>query len=944
MLFSRRAKTNRQPSRKANRVALQLETLEDRAVPATVMNSLDSGPGSLRDAIMDANTTPGADTITFHRSVRSITLDDEIRISDDVTIQGSRRLQISGGGDSRIFNIESGTVSISYLRIVNGLADETAPDFAGFGGAILNQDGADLTLNRVEFLNNLAQGDSSVVDHPVGGYLFTGVGAGGAISNMGTLTVSNSTFRYNEANGGDGSAGAFFTLLNGATPSFPGMGVGGAIHNIASAEIYDTRFYNNSARGGDGASGSYASLGLGGAVYNDSSMIVDNGLFLRNQARGGNDSTSNIHNGHGIGGALASGTTPLFTGRLASLTVTDSSFYRNLAQGGDRNEIVPVEPIGPLGISDLPSTGFGGAVFVFQGQAHISDSQVHTNQTVGGQGATGQDGGPAFGGGISVYHFNGSPAPGIGLLDTTIENTVISRNFARGGNAGAGGDGGIAHGGGISSGKFGSLFAEIFGSTTSLTLTDSLVARNQAAGGRGVVGGHGIGGGISNDVDSVLDITDSTVSYNRAVGGRGLLRGTNGLGIHGGIFSRLVFDIDSDSELRRNTSSVGREREFHVTGGGDVPTGLGLPNPTTGVFPITEHNGTGNATFVGNYTLDDTPFEILGITSTQMVTFPGDVTPTVVPRTLTFRNVGPNNFVAANGDILSMDYGRGPAGLGITTLTPNLDAGNNFDGTFTAVFLAEFTPRLGESTGRYANVNGGSFMMTATINEPVALVPDLIENSNPALGEFFTVDVTYTWEGNGWLSFGHRVPFAINGGGSTLDGFPLPTGPGGNYVQDGVVNALRHISTGTATYLGEHTMTNGVFEALQITSTQLGGAAPLTIDFQSGPDPLAFTSVVDGSVLALTYGNPGTGPSGVVTLTFEGLRPGDNVPLFSAVFVAEFNAVPGDSDGKFDNLSGGSFIMVARTVEPLALENFNGTGRTDVFDYTWKGNGWLTFN
>ncbi len=37
-----------------------------RAATFTVLNTNDSGPGSLRQAILDANATPGADTIAFN--------------------------------------------------------------------------------------------------------------------------------------------------------------------------------------------------------------------------------------------------------------------------------------------------------------------------------------------------------------------------------------------------------------------------------------------------------------------------------------------------------------------------------------------------------------------------------------------------------------------------------------------------------------------------------------------------------------------------------------------------------------------------------------------------------------------------------------------------------------------------------------------------------------
>src|SRR6266567_1183623 len=45
----------------------RLDVLEDRSLPSTfsVLNLLDSGPGSLRQAVLDANAQPGADVIRF---------------------------------------------------------------------------------------------------------------------------------------------------------------------------------------------------------------------------------------------------------------------------------------------------------------------------------------------------------------------------------------------------------------------------------------------------------------------------------------------------------------------------------------------------------------------------------------------------------------------------------------------------------------------------------------------------------------------------------------------------------------------------------------------------------------------------------------------------------------------------------------------------------------
>src|SRR5262245_7156382 len=64
----RRERNHRRPgSHRAARHRPNLEVLEDRTVPSTfaVLNLADEGDGSLRQAVLDANTLPGADTIRF---------------------------------------------------------------------------------------------------------------------------------------------------------------------------------------------------------------------------------------------------------------------------------------------------------------------------------------------------------------------------------------------------------------------------------------------------------------------------------------------------------------------------------------------------------------------------------------------------------------------------------------------------------------------------------------------------------------------------------------------------------------------------------------------------------------------------------------------------------------------------------------------------------------
>ncbi len=70
MLFSpfRQRPKSREPQRKRATLRLAVEQLEDRTVPSTfeVLNLNDSGAGSLRQAILDANGAPGADLINFN--------------------------------------------------------------------------------------------------------------------------------------------------------------------------------------------------------------------------------------------------------------------------------------------------------------------------------------------------------------------------------------------------------------------------------------------------------------------------------------------------------------------------------------------------------------------------------------------------------------------------------------------------------------------------------------------------------------------------------------------------------------------------------------------------------------------------------------------------------------------------------------------------------------
>ena len=208
---SRRSVPPAPRSSRGNAPRLRIEALEDRTVPSTftVENLADSGPGSLRQAVLDANDIPGADLIRFAPAARdgTITLTSgQLSITDDLILDGPgvQRLTISGNDASRVFSVSGSAtdVEIRDLTIANGRAtDATVAGPSGpvtLGGALLNT-GARVVLFHVTMANNQALG---------------AIAQGGAIANVfgASLVVTDSTFTGNRAAGTlFGSAGAILS-------------------------------------------------------------------------------------------------------------------------------------------------------------------------------------------------------------------------------------------------------------------------------------------------------------------------------------------------------------------------------------------------------------------------------------------------------------------------------------------------------------------------------------------------------------------------------------------------------------------------------------------------------------------------------------------------------------------------------------------------------------
>jgi hypothetical protein len=264
--FLPRRDARRRPGSRPPGLVPRVRLLEDRTLPSTfvVMNLLDSGPGSLRDAVQKANAHPGADTIVFQRGLTgTITLTSgELAITDTLVIKapGATTLAVSGDGMSRVFDVASGTpVAISGLTIENGVAVQ--------GGGIDNF--GTLSLTDCTVFNNQAVGGSGTSTTP------NAANGGGIANEVGaSLTLTDSLLTKNVAAASTGD------------DSF-----GGAVLNLGSTTATGCTFANNQVTGGSSTtyySGSYGgainSFGFGPSELYNSRLTVSGCTFSGNQA------------------------------------------------------------------------------------------------------------------------------------------------------------------------------------------------------------------------------------------------------------------------------------------------------------------------------------------------------------------------------------------------------------------------------------------------------------------------------------------------------------------------------------------------------------------------------------------------------------------------------------------------------------------------------------
>lgn len=324
-----------------------------RAVGFTVTKTADTADGacnvdcSLREAIIAANNTTGADTISLPVGTYTLTraganenasATGDLDITSPITIngtgKGSKIIQAgttAGSGIDRVFHIVSGSLALDDVTIRNGRAPNGAngsqcgpigpcPDAAdgkagSNGGGILSN--GTLTLSRVSMKDNWAGtgGKAGNLVCTLGGSQCNNNGgdggSGGGIFSTGALTVSNSTFTGNRAGKGGAAGSESCSVVCNSTP---GIGRdGGAIFNggTSPVTITNSSFTENSGDTGLSCNPGDLCFAHGGAILNKpgSTLTITKSRFLSNTAS--------------AGGAIDS--------RNATLTITGSTFLGNFA-------------------------------------------------------------------------------------------------------------------------------------------------------------------------------------------------------------------------------------------------------------------------------------------------------------------------------------------------------------------------------------------------------------------------------------------------------------------------------------------------------------------------------------------------------------------------------------------------------------------------------------
>ena len=380
------------------------------AATFNVTTNADSGPGSLRQALIDAGDNAEADVIELSAiSGQTIALTSGALYSgfDEITVNGAG-VTINAGGDSRVIESYSSDLTLNDLTITGGNADiEQRGGGVGPGGGIYIIT-ADLTLNNTMVTGNIAGregGGISVVgydsnvtinDSVISGNTGSKYGGGlFAYTGYGDISITGSTISGNSVEGGGlqppppdpgpNNTGSNLAQRLAARlkdpeqrpaalqgePGGGGQGGGGMLlNNFGNVEIIDSTISGNSAAFGAGLTAVTSDFGF---------VTVEGSTFSANQAdqfggagvlqsRSGTRMSNSTISGNSSGG---------FNGGIV--------FYSG-GGGPERGDVVPVQiefttvtgnsalEIGGVGISSNAPASIRGSVIA--GNSAATDPDI----------------------------------------------------------------------------------------------------------------------------------------------------------------------------------------------------------------------------------------------------------------------------------------------------------------------------------------------------------------------------------------------------------------------------------------------------------------------------------------------------------------------------------------------------------------------------------------
>lgn len=412
-----RPNDRRSPIKPTLRFRPRLETLEDRCVPSTLMvtSPLDdvNVQGTLRyDLAHAANGDKIKITPNALNGASLVLSQGELFVNKNVTIEATPNNPaiISGGGNSRVFEIASGAnVTLKNLTITGG---------------------------------------TGVANNPSGSSRYDGIGGG--VLNFGTLTVSNCTLTSNHSSGGGGGIDNYngmLTVSNSTLSDNSAAYSGGSIFNyLGTVAVSNSTLANNSASYGGAISGYSATVTVSNSTLSDNTAFGGGGIYIFDGTLTVNNSSlsgNSVLQGVGGGGILDDG---------GSATISNSTLSNNSAQSGFGGAIWNLD-LGTVTVSNSTlsdnSATFGGGI-----ENYYASNVTLSNSTLSGNSAS-KDGGGIFNLGTLTVNNSTLSGNSAGIYGGGIENYLgtlaVSGSILSDNSAGS-------EGGGIYNNVYGTLY------------------------------------------------------------------------------------------------------------------------------------------------------------------------------------------------------------------------------------------------------------------------------------------------------------------------------------------------------------------------------------------------------------------------------------------------------------------------------------------------------